>query len=108
MGSDSDGYAKAIEQRQVLRACPTDVLRGATGDPRADGTAVEVVYFTQHLLPMYINEHPECELIGGLSTTRADGFSNRTPRRQIPLGTLEVDNYLRAIRKHKVEAFDFH
>ena len=65
------------------------------------------VYFTQTLLPMYINEHPEAADWWVVYDARGGLIVPHTKER-IPLGTLEVDNYLKAIRSHRVDAFDFH
>ena len=68
---------------------------------------LQSVYFTQHLLPMYINEHPEAAAWWIVYDARGRLLEPHT-KEQIPLGTLEVENYLRAIGKHSVDAFDFH
>ena len=100
-------YAKASSNgkypahaRQIFYAARPEIQK-RTGRP------LKSVYFTQHLLPMYINEHPEAADWWIVYDARGRLLEPHT-KEQIPLGTLEVENYLRAIRSHDVVDFDFH
>ena len=63
-------------------------------------------YFTQTLLPKYINDHPEAESWWIVYDARGKLTEPHT-KEQIPLGTLEVDNYLKEIQSHEIGMFDF-
>ena len=100
-------YAKASSNgkypahaRQIFYAARPEIQE-RTGRP------LKSVYFTQHLLPMYINEHPEAANWWIVYDARGRLMEPHT-KEQVPLGTLEVENYLRAIGNHGVGAFDFH
>ncbi|NUQ60905.1 MAG: hypothetical protein HUU20_00340 [Pirellulales bacterium] len=100
-------YAKASSNgkypahaRQIFYAARPEIQK-RTGRP------LQSVYFTQHLLPMYINEHPEAAAWWIVYDARGRLIEPHTDE-QIPLGTLEVNNYLLSIGKHEVVGFDFH
>jgi hypothetical protein len=100
-------YAKASSNgkypahaRQIFYAARPEIQE-RTGRP------LQSVYFTQHLLPVYINEHPEATDWWIVYDARGRLIEPHT-KVQIPLGTLEVDNYLKSIEKHAVGQFDFH
>jgi hypothetical protein len=99
-------YAKASDNgrlpahaRQIFYAARPEIQR-QTGPP------LESVYFTQHLLPMYLNEHPEAADWWIVYDARGRLLEPHTGL-QIPLGTLEVENHLREVRDHVVDDFDF-
>lgn len=96
----SSGGKLPAHARQIFYAARPEIQE-QTGRP------LKSVYFTQTLLPMYINEHPEAADWWVVYDARGGLIVPHTKER-IPLGTLEVDNYLKAIRSHRVDAFDFH
>lgn len=69
------------------------------------GRPLDSVYFTQHLLPMYINQHPEAAQWWLVYDARGRLLEPHT-KVQTPLGTLEVASYLKSIENHIVGQFD--
>jgi hypothetical protein len=63
-------------------------------------------YFSQTLLPNYINEHPECADWDVVYDDRGH-FSEPHIKRVVGLGTLNVRGYLSRITQPKFEAADF-
>jgi hypothetical protein len=83
----SDGGRLPTRPRQVMYAARPSILR-LTGKDTLDDR-----YFTQTLLPDYINEHPEARHWDIVWDARGH-FTEPHTGRGTPLGTLEVRNYL--------------
>jgi hypothetical protein len=63
-------------------------------------------YFSQTLVPDYIEEHPEAQSWNVVYDARGHLQEPHTNRR-IGIGTIEVDNYINAMRNPRVVAADF-
>ncbi len=86
--------------RQIFYAARPDI-QDDTGRP------LESVYFTQNLLPLYVNEHPEAADWWIVYDARGR-FAEPHTEKTVPLGTLEVHNYLGDIDDGDAEdEFDF-
>lgn len=66
---------------------------------------LESVYFTQTLLPRYLNRHPEAADWWVVYDARGHLIEPHTGK-EIPLGTLAVDKYLGDINEHHVDGWD--
>ena len=91
----SSGGTLPAHARQVYYAARKEIQE-RTGRP------VDSVYFTQTLLPRYINDHPsETANLWVVYDPRGNLIEPHT-KLKIPLGTIEVDKYLRKIGSHKI------
>ncbi len=95
-------YAKAsangtlpAQSRQVMYAARREILR-RTGRTTLDGD-----YFCQTLLPDYMAAHPETASWDVVFDARGH-FTEPHTKRVVPLGTLDVRQYLRDIADHTV------
>ena len=92
---------KASRQRHAAGPCQADHVRRAALHP-ADGRphlgSRFDQYFTQQLLPDYIEQYG---MTGTSSTTRAAISRSRTAS-TVPLGTLQVREYLANVRGFKL------
>lgn len=102
-----DAYVKASNDG-TLPAQARQIFYAARG-PIQDGTGrpLQSVYFTQHLLPLFINEHPETADWKVVYDARGRLAEPHT-KENVPLGTLEVQKYLADISRGKSLALDFH
>src|SRR6266536_5267024 len=73
---------------------------------RTDDKKLAYGYFSQTLLPDFIEEHPEAQNWDVVYDARGHLEEPRTNRR-IGIGTVEIDNYLRAMRGPKVIEAEF-
>lgn len=85
--------------RQIFYAARPEIQE-KTGRP------LNSVYFTQTLLPLYINEHSAAANWWVVYDARGRLIEPHTDE-QVPLGTLEVHDYLRDVASHEVGEFDF-
>lgn len=99
-------YAKASSNGKYPAHARQIFYAGRPEIQERTGRPLRSVYFTQSLLPMYINEHPEAAGWWIVYDARGRLLEPHTDE-QVPLGTLEVAKYLKAIRSH-VTRFDFH
>jgi hypothetical protein len=81
--------------RQIYYAARPEILA------KADAQKVDDVYFTQQLLPDYIEEHPEAAEWNVVFDARGHLFEPHT-KIQVALGTLNVRQYLKEIVEHEV------
>jgi hypothetical protein len=84
----SSGGTLPANARQVMYAARPDILR-LTGKEKLDA-----VYFTQVLLPDYIIEHPEITVDWDVVFDDRGTFIEPHTGRVVPLGTVEVRQYL--------------
>ena len=96
----SSGGKLPAHARQVMYAARPEIQE-RTGRP------LKSEYFTQTLLPLYINTHPEAADWWIVYDARG-GLNEPHTGKRVPLGTLEVESYLKTIHQHRVGAFDFH
>jgi hypothetical protein len=83
----SDNGRLPVRPRQIMYAARTEILALTEKDHLDDR------YFTQTLLPDYLNEHPQCQNWDIVWDARGH-FSEPHTQREIGLGTLEVRQYL--------------
>ena len=85
-------YANA---RQIMYAARGAILE------RCDTDSLDSVYFTQTLLPNYINEHPETTAGWKVAFDARGSFVEPHENgRTVGLGTIDVDRHLREIGEH--------
>jgi len=73
---------------------------------RTDDKQLAYGYFSQTLLPDYIEEHPEAQSWDVVYDARGHLEEPHT-NRNIGIGTIEIDNYLNAIKNPEVVAAEF-
>lgn len=83
----SDGGRLPAKPRQIMYAARPELLA------MTDKEALNDVYFTQQLLPDYIEAHPQCAHWDIVWDARGT-FSEPHTGVEVPLGTLEVRQYL--------------
>ena len=94
--SASDNGTLPANARQLMYAARPLILAEATADKFSSK------YFTQHLLPDYLEEHPE-ETAGWDVVFDARGQLNEPhTKKEVRLGTVRVREYLGDIRTHQV------
>ncbi len=71
-----------------------------------DDKELDYGYFSQTLVPDYIEEHPEAQSWNVVYDARGHLEEPHTNRR-IGVGTIEIDNYLRAMKDPQVVAAEF-
>ena len=99
----SAGGTLPAHARQIMYAARPHIQR--TADKRI-GKGFDQ-YFTQTLLPDYMRDHPT-ETEGWNVVFDARGhFHEPHTKEEVPLGTLQVRNYLARIRQHGVDDLDF-
>jgi hypothetical protein len=86
--------------RQIMYAARPHILRTAD---RELGHRFDQ-YFTQQLLPEYVETHG---VIWNVVYDARGNFTEPHTKLRVPLGTLQVRNYLAAVRSHKVPAPTF-
>lgn len=95
-------YAKASDNGQ-LPAHARQVFYAARHEiQELTGKPLDSVYFTQHLLPAFLNEHAETADWWVVYDARGH-LSEPHTGKVVPLGTLEVEDYLRSIRTWSVD-----
>ena len=95
----SDNNRLPANARQVFYVA-RPLIEGRTDKP------LQYAYFSQTLLPNYINEHPECAGRDVVYDDRGHFVEPHTER-VIGLGTLNVRNYVSRINGLKLEDADF-
>ncbi len=71
------------------------------------GKTLRDAYFTQTLLPDYMEEHPdECADWNVVFDARGH-FQEPHTGHEVPLGTIEIRNYLNGVRSHRIEVPSF-
>jgi len=90
----SGGGKLPVKARQIFYAARGEI-QDHTGRP------LNSQYFTQTLLPRYINTHPEAQSWPVLYDARGHLIEPHTGK-VVPLGTLEVDKYLHDVDRHHV------
>jgi hypothetical protein len=99
-------YAKASDNGKYP-AHARQIFYAARPEIQAEtGRMLESVYFTQTLLPMYVNDHPEAADWWIVYDARGRLMEPHTEK-QVPLGTLEVAAYLKSIGAPASGALDF-
>ena len=93
--ASGNGSLPALARQVMYAARPT--IQAATGE-RLDSK-----YFTQTLLPDFMEAHPEMCADWDVVFDARGHFHEPHTDTTIPLGTMEVRDYLRHIRNHKVE-----
>ncbi len=89
--------------RQIMYAARPHIQRTAD---RQIGKGFDQ-YFTQTLLPDYMQEHPS-KTVGWNVVFDARGhFHEPHTDEEVPLGTLQVRNYLARVNQHRVDGLDF-
>jgi len=83
--------------RQIMYAARPDILA------KADCDALDDAYFTQQLLPDYMQEHPDLTARWDVVFDARGHLFEPHTKRQVPLGTLDVRAYLAKIDEHVVE-----
>lgn len=78
--------------RQIFYAARPEIIERT-------GRALDSQYFTQNLLPKYMNAHPETATWWVAYDARGT-FTEPHTREKVPLGTIEVGNYLKRIEGH--------
>ena len=68
--------------------------------------AVDSKYFTQNLLPRYVKAHPDETRDWWVVYDPRGNFIEPHTDKRVPIGTLQVDEYLREIDGHKVESLE--
>jgi len=92
----SDNGTLPANARQIMYAARPLILAEATSKK------FDSKYFTQHLLPDYLEEHPsETSTWDVVFDARGRLFEPHT-KTEVGLGTIGVRNYLHEIRNHKV------
>ena len=64
-------------------------------------------YFTQTLLPDYMKDHPSETADWNVVFDARGHFHEPHTEEEVPLGTLQVRNYLARVRQHHVDGLDF-
>jgi Topoisomerase 6 subunit A/Spo11, Toprim domain len=85
-------YASA---RQIMYAARPEILE------RCPGRTLDGQYFSQTLLPDYIEAHPAAQRWRVAYDARGSLAEPHTDE-EVPLGTTDVDDYLQRIREHRV------
>jgi hypothetical protein len=83
--------------RQIMYAARPDILA------RADCETLNDAYFTQQLLPDFMQEHPDLTAKWEVVFDARGHLTEPHTERQVALGTLDVRSYLAKIREHVVE-----
>ena len=92
----SDNGTLPANARQIMYAARPLILAEATSNK------FDSKYFTQHLLPDYLEEHPsETASWDVVFDARGQLFEPHT-KTDVRLGTIDVRNYLHEIRSHRV------
>ena len=89
--------------RQIMYAARPHIQRTAD---REIGKGFDQ-YFTQTLLPDYMLEHPSETANWNVVFDARGHFHEPHTKEPVPLGTLQVRNYLRRVDEHKVGDLDF-
>jgi hypothetical protein len=97
----SDGGALPANARQIMYAARPDILR-ITGRVGFGDT-----YFTQQLLPDFVDTHPEVCANWDVVYDARGSFIEPHTNREVPLGTLEVRDYLQRRGANKTELSRF-
>ncbi|UCD51436.1 MAG: hypothetical protein JSW27_02155 [Phycisphaerales bacterium] len=92
--ASSDGQYPA-HARQIMYAARPQILA------RADVETLNDAYFTQQLLPNYMESHPETAAWDVVFDARGHFYEPHTEK-EVALGTLAVRRYLRQIATHEV------
>ena len=98
--ASANGTLPALARQIMYAARPTILAR--TGKEQLNDE-----YFTQQLLPNFMTEHPELTAGWNVVFDARGNFVEPHTEKRVPLGTLNVRDYLAEIRHHKVEAPDF-
>ena len=98
--ASANGTLPALARQIMYAARPTILAR--TGKEQLNDE-----YFTQQLLPNFMAEHPELTAGWNVVFDARGNFVEPHTEKRVPLGTLNVRDYLAEIRHHKVEAPDF-
>ncbi len=96
--SASDHGRLPAHARQIYYAARSEI-------ETFSGRHLNSVYFTQTLLPSYMNRHPETEAWWVVYDPRGHIAEPHT-KREIPLGTLAVSDYLAEIQQHEPPALE--
>ena len=89
----SAGGTLPAHARQVMYAARPTILAKAH-DRSGDPPKLESVYFTQTLLPDYMNEHPSQTADWDVVFDARGHFTEPHTKKTVPLGTLDVRRYL--------------
>ena len=97
-----EAYLKA-SSRNTLPALARQIMYAAreTIQERTDRT-LDDQYFTQTLLPDYLKEHPAETVDWDVVFDARGHFEEPHTRKNVPLGTLQVRNYLSEVTHHAV------
>jgi hypothetical protein len=86
--SASDGGKLPANARQIMYAARPSILRSTGTDALGDA------YFTQTLLPDFVDEYPELTADWDVVYDARGTFTEPHTERAIPIGTLEIREYL--------------
>jgi hypothetical protein len=93
-------YLKASSNGS-LPAHARQIMYAARGEiQRLAGRTLDDQYFTQHLLPDFMNEHPDATAGWDVVFDARGHFHEPHTRRVVPLGTIEVRRHLREVAAH--------
>jgi hypothetical protein len=79
--------------RQIMYAARAEIQRLA-------GRVLDDQYFTQQLLPDYMNEHPDATAQWDVVFDARGHFHEPHTGRMVPLGTIDVRRHLREVAGH--------
>jgi hypothetical protein len=95
-------YLKASSSG-TLPAHARQIMYAARGEiQRLTGRTLDHLYFTQQLLPDFMNEHPSATAEWDVVFDARGHFHEPHTGRIIPLGTIEVRRHLREVAQHTV------
>ena len=98
-----EAYMKA-SGNNTLPAHARQIMYAARGEiQRRTGKQLDDQYFIQGLLPDYMNDHPEKTAEWKVVFDARGHLSEPHTDRTIPLGTLDVEQYLDRIKGHEVK-----
>lgn len=93
-------YLKA-SSNGTLPAHARQIMYAARGEiQRLAGRTLDDQYFTQHLLPDFMNEHPGATAEWDVVFDARGHFHEPHTGRIVPLGTIEVRRHLRQVAEH--------
>lgn len=87
--------------RQIMYAARAEIQRLA-------GRMLDDQYFTQQLLPDFMNEHPEVTAPWDVVFDARGHFHEPHTGRIVPLGTIEVRRHLREVGRHTLPELQVH
>src|SRR5262245_9056787 len=106
MAGDGGGLHGRKRQRHLARFRPPDFLSGAPKIMElTDDKELVYNYFSQTLLPDYIDEHGRVDW--NVVYDARGHFEEPHTHRRIGVGTIEIDNYLHAMKDPEITKADF-